>query len=194
MAVTLAVGCAYLHCKHRLVPTMLEAAYGKSELLRFKSLGACITTCFGENSPFKNRHADYNSSFLISWWVKIPSVNMRALCLLKAWSNTLGLPEKCERAFFFVHMHRVETLYTASCTVWRDLTSSQKNQMLFLILTPSSYMTLDSLLHLVTQYLFSFLKHWEIRSKQYWNDAVSCNLTINFKQYLSLITLYNSVH
>lgn len=52
--------------------------------IRCKSLGAHITTCSGENSSFKNRHADYISSFLISWRVKAPSVNVRALCLLKA--------------------------------------------------------------------------------------------------------------
>lgn len=63
---------------------------------------------------------------------------------------------------FLMHMAKIETLYSASCAVWRDLTRSQKNKMLFLILTPSSYMTF---LHLVTQYLFGFLKLWEIRSK-----------------------------
>lgn len=31
MAVTLAIGCVYVHCKHKLVPTMLEGGRGKSE-------------------------------------------------------------------------------------------------------------------------------------------------------------------
>lgn len=66
--------------------------------------------------------------------------------------------------------------------------------MLLLILTPLSSMTLDSFLRLVTQYLFGFLKHLKTRSEQNWNDAVSCNLIINFKQRVSLIMLYNFVH
>ena len=101
---------------------------------------------------------------------------------------------KSWKGVFFARIHRTETLFSASCTVWRDLRRYQKNQMLFLILTPSSFMTLDSFLGPVTQHLFGFLKHWEIRSMQYRNDAVSCSLTINFKQYVSLITLHSSVH
>lgn len=63
--------------------------------VRCKSLGARITTCSGENSPFKNRHADYVSTFLISWRVKVPSVSMRARAywkhkaMLSVWQKEL---------------------------------------------------------------------------------------------------------
>lgn len=87
---------------------------------------------------------------------------------------------------YFAHMHCVENPYISSCTVWRGLTRSHKSQMLFLLLTPCRYMTLDSFLCLVTRGLFGFLKVLE--------NAVNCNLTMNFKQYLFLVMLYNSVH
>lgn len=88
------------------------------------------------------------------------------------------------------HTHRVETLYSASCTAWRDLTRNWKNQMLFLILTPSCCMTLDSFLHLVT------IPVWlsEAMRNQKQTALERLKLTINFKKYVSLITLYNSVH
>lgn len=87
------------------------------------------------------------------------SIKQHSVCQKKL----KGVFSVCGFCFFFLmHMAKIETLYCASCTVWRDLTRSQKNKMLFLILTPSSYMTF---LHLVTQYLFGFLKLWEIRSK-----------------------------
>lgn len=80
---------------------------------RCKSLIARINTCFGENSPFKNRHADYDTSFLISWCMKVPSVNMRSACLLKEQSSALSLPERSERVFFHVYIWVKSTLKEA---------------------------------------------------------------------------------
>lgn len=61
------------------------------------------------------------------------------------------------------HKHRVETLYSTPCTVWRDL-RSQKEEMVLLILTLSSYTTLDSFLRLAAQYLFGFPKRWKSKA------------------------------
>lgn len=134
---------------------------------RCKSLIAPINTCFGENSPFKNRHADYDTSFLISWCMKVPSVNMRSACLPKAQSSALSLPERSERAFFHVYIWVKSTLKEAEQGPNKESEESNwipLTPMLFLILTPFCYMTSDNFLYLVTEYTFGFLKLWQMTS------------------------------
>lgn len=82
-AVTLSWGCVCALQTQGSAYTAGSSSW-KVWTLRCKSSGARSTSCSGENSPFKSRHADYVSSFLISWRVKVPSANMRALCSLRA--------------------------------------------------------------------------------------------------------------
>lgn len=155
--------------------------------IRCKSLIACINTCFGENSPFKNRHADYDTSFLISWCMKVPSVNMRSVCLVKAQSSALRLPERSERAFLHVYIWVKSTLKEAEQGPNKE--SEESNAVLDfnpLLLRDLGQLPSPS----------NRIPAWLPEAPTSEKQALlkRCSLIVDVKPYVQFIMLYNSGH